>query len=373
MNYYQLTNTYHTPHCLIKIQDVLFGRGTPTNNHPGNLRLRLLVDIAIEEAATASKPGRKKEKPRAIAERIISQIQTQQPPGRFLIETTGASSSSLTPQSTTNNIHPTVMGKVWIVVDHEKAVAKVMHRLREKKEEEGGNKMSAKKESKADCDPSLGQMKGASDINNPNLDTDCIDHEFLSFLDDADPISEADRDALDCSEKQQLTTTLGSSLIDVFKSDERKDCQDEAVFQQQRVGAEDDLEHNGLANSCDWDLDSLDFQQDEDAEYDVKEHTLRQWIEQKDGQSPDNLKSGLKIALKLTEFILEADEEERSGKGNALPLDSITAENVLILASRQVEGKEEMIDFAWIRSSLDESPAGGGRIGSIVCHGINSI
>ena len=81
------------------------------------------------------------------------------------------------------------MGKVWIVVDHEKAVAKVMHRLREKKEEncgddedeiafdkvtirqnsqkdvEGGNKMSAKKESKADCDPSLGQMKGASNIH----------------------------------------------------------------------------------------------------------------------------------------------------------------------------------------------------------------
>ena len=66
----QLTNTYHTPHCLIKIQDVLFGRGTPTNNHPGNLRLRLLVDIAIEEAATASKPGRKKEKRVLLQKRL---------------------------------------------------------------------------------------------------------------------------------------------------------------------------------------------------------------------------------------------------------------------------------------------------------------
>ena len=38
------------------------------------------------------------------------------------------------PQSTTN-IHPTVIGKVWVVVDHEKAVAKVMHRLRENKKD----------------------------------------------------------------------------------------------------------------------------------------------------------------------------------------------------------------------------------------------
>ena len=124
-------------------------------------------------------------------------------------------------------------------------------------------------------------------------------------------------------------------MIDVFKSDERKED-----------------------SPRDWDLDALDFQQDEDATYDVKEHTLRQWIEQKDGQSPDSLKSGLQIALKLTEFILEADEEEQAGRGNALPLDSINADNVLTLASRQVEGKEEMIDFAWIiRSSLDESLA----------------
>ena len=81
--YYRLTNIItHTPLHLIKIiQDVLFGRGTPIYNHPGNLRLRSLVDIAIEEAAAQPfRPGRKKEKPRAIAERIISQIQTQQPP-----------------------------------------------------------------------------------------------------------------------------------------------------------------------------------------------------------------------------------------------------------------------------------------------------
>ena len=114
----------------MKIQDVLFGRGTPTNNHPGNLRLRSLVDIAIEEAA--ANPSRKKNTPRDIAERIISQISNQTPPGRFLIETTDDASSSLAggitirPQSTTN-IHPNILKNVWVVVDHEKAVAEVMH------------------------------------------------------------------------------------------------------------------------------------------------------------------------------------------------------------------------------------------------------
>ena len=91
------------------------------------------------------------------------------------------------------------------------------------------------------------------------------------------------------------------------------------------------------------------------------ECTMHQWIEKNGKQSsPDHyMKTALQIALKLTEFILEADEEERSGKGNAIPLDSINADNVLIRGSRGGRGRNT-IDFAWIMSSLGESPAVGG-------------
>ena len=37
-----------------------------------------------------------------------------------------------------STIHPSIMKKVWVVADHEKAVAKVMHCLRENKKKGGG-------------------------------------------------------------------------------------------------------------------------------------------------------------------------------------------------------------------------------------------
>ena len=72
------------------IQDVLYGRGAPINNHPGNLHLRSLVNAEKVSAARAN-PSNKDNSPRAIAERIISQIHNQTPPGRFLIDDPNAS------------------------------------------------------------------------------------------------------------------------------------------------------------------------------------------------------------------------------------------------------------------------------------------
>ena len=119
------------------IQDVLYGRGAPINNHPGNLRLRSLVNAEKVSAARAN-PSNKDNSPRAIAERIISQIHNQNPPGRFLIDDPNASSlvvATATVMGRNSTIHPTIMRKVWVVVDHEKAVAKVTHRLREREKD----------------------------------------------------------------------------------------------------------------------------------------------------------------------------------------------------------------------------------------------
>ena len=64
------------------IKDVLFGRGAPIDNHPGNQRYRLSV-MAQKSAYVAT--TRKKDK-RAIALNIMQELHNLQPPGRFLIE-----------------------------------------------------------------------------------------------------------------------------------------------------------------------------------------------------------------------------------------------------------------------------------------------
>ena len=84
--------------------------------HPGNTHLRSIVQ--------AQKPvflrAKKKEK-RIIATGIVGAIENLDPPGRFLIED---------PNSANDN--PVILSKVWVCVERDKAVAKVMHRLREK-------------------------------------------------------------------------------------------------------------------------------------------------------------------------------------------------------------------------------------------------
>lgn len=71
------------------------------------------------------------------------------------------------------------------------------------------------------------------------------------------------------------------------------------------------------------------------------------WVEQKYGQSPDfYVKSALQIALKLTEFILEADEEERVGQGGMPYLLIVLLPKMILMRVRRIEGGGDMIDFA---------------------------
>ena len=120
-----LTSTSSISHGLFMIavpQDVLFGRGFTIGAHSGNRHLRDVVR-AQKPAFVAA---RKKEK-RIIAMQIVEEIQNLDPPGRFLIEVSNQEGSE---DDGGGEIE--IFDRAWIIVETEKAVDKVMHRLRER-------------------------------------------------------------------------------------------------------------------------------------------------------------------------------------------------------------------------------------------------
>ena len=76
----------------------------------------------------------------------MQQIHNLQPPGRFLIEDkTGDHriSSNNGSQSGDNAVHPLLLKKAWVQVENDKAMVKIMHRLREKDDKEPNTASSA--------------------------------------------------------------------------------------------------------------------------------------------------------------------------------------------------------------------------------------
>ena len=101
--------------------------------HPGNRRLRSMVERQRKAFVEAAK---RKEK-RKIAMDIIQEIQTLQPPGRFLTEDPqgkagGGSHKDAHASVALDGVHISVLNKAWVRVEPHKALTKVMHRLREK-------------------------------------------------------------------------------------------------------------------------------------------------------------------------------------------------------------------------------------------------
>ena len=78
------------------------------------------------------------------------------------------------------------------------------------------------------------------------------------------------------------------------------------------------------------------------------------------GQGPGYIKTSLSAALKLTDFLIEAEREEKNGHRNPVPLESIRVENVLIRSKERVgEAQQETVEYVWIMSSMGENPATG--------------
>ncbi|KAL7469038.1 hypothetical protein ACHAXS_009281 [Conticribra weissflogii] len=108
--------------------DVLFGRGNISATHEGNIKLRSIVESRKQEYHEA--PWKEKKK---IVISIIRQIQSMDPPGRFL---------QIDPKSEGVDSKAVVGVGAWVPVDEEKAASKVSHCLREKtKEKKGSHKI----------------------------------------------------------------------------------------------------------------------------------------------------------------------------------------------------------------------------------------
>lgn len=117
--------------------DVLFGRGAAIMGHPGNRRLRSMVERQKKAFVEATK---RKEK-RKIATDIIREIQALEPSGRFLMEAImedprgkegGDDKTHGHASVASNGVNASVLAKAWVCVEPDKALTKVMHRLREK-------------------------------------------------------------------------------------------------------------------------------------------------------------------------------------------------------------------------------------------------
>lgn len=126
------------------VNDVLSGRGTTINVHPGNEKFRTLVQQQKHDFMYAEA---RKDK-RLIASGIIEKISSQDPPGRFLqeivnfdgdVEEIGDKEAAAA-----SGINQLLLKKKWVVCDHEKAMSKAMHRLREK-EWQGGKMIRQKR------------------------------------------------------------------------------------------------------------------------------------------------------------------------------------------------------------------------------------
>ena len=65
-------------------------------------------------------------------------------------------------------------------------------------------------------------------------------------------------------------------------------------------------------------------------QYTFHELTVKQWIIEHRSHDPKNIKGALPIALKLTDFLIEAEKEEQNGHQNPIPLNIIAGSELRI-------------------------------------------
>ena len=111
-------------------KDVLFGKGHAINAHPGNRHFRSIIDghkPHYDERLT------RKQK-RELAGGILEKVNLLLSGPRFLEEVKDGADGNNSNFGVydESSVHPRILAKSWAVVDREKVVSKILHRLREK-------------------------------------------------------------------------------------------------------------------------------------------------------------------------------------------------------------------------------------------------
>jgi len=154
--------------------DVLLGRGAIINSHPGNQHFRSLV--ASQRDTFIHSPLRRNK--RGITLGIIASIQGLSPPGRFLVEAkepTTSSRNNEAVQPVESKINLMILEKTWVQVDDDRALSKVMHRLRER--EKGSDIVNKRKHRE---DPESDASDEAEEEINEQLKRRMLEHPLYN-------------------------------------------------------------------------------------------------------------------------------------------------------------------------------------------------
>ena len=348
-------------------EDVLFGKGSAINQHPGNKNFRSIVD---KQKATFAVVDRKTK--RRIATKIINDI--HHAGGRFLGE--DISKNAGTASGTANKsrgsdknggdnegIHHKVLAKTWMVVQLDKVMVKVMHRLREKEVTRGDQQQKPQEANPEVQQPSF--TNGGPKSPGRKIILSSNEDSILS-------------EQLDLDDLEGLPTSTGSP--EEFAQNENTHSPDSITQVYENII--DAVEPIALSSGnpqqtkLDEEMTSFlhRFGEEEEGEYldTFQEETLRDWMQRsrcKYTTQLDYIKAGLPIAIKLTECLIEAEKDEVLGEPNPIPLASIMAANVLVRSDVNRTMGTEVIDLVSIMSHLGDTPDTGVKNSRLVSLG----
>ena len=274
----------------------------------------------------------------------MQQLHNLPPPGRFLIQDhTGLaqydtkSSDKTFSDKEVDKSHPLRKDKVWVQVDDEKAIEKVLHRLREK-EKISPHPSSAKIGENNVSNGISNRLANEGDAYNDNMGVDLLQHVFST------------------NEEENEVGQFDDLFDDIEESD--------AAIRGEGCGGLDD-ELKSFLRSFSLDHENHDVDENQPKQQ-LTEFTLEQWVivsrskllkldaAETDSEQKGYIRAALPIAFKLTDFLIEAERDEQNGNMNPVPLEDITSENVLI-RSKGRETHHEVIEYVWLMSSIEES------------------
>lgn len=322
----------------------------------------------VERQKKAFQKSSKRAEKRRIAADIICKIQGLEPPGRFLTEG---------PRGVKGE------GKIWVPVEPDKALTKVMHSLREK-----DRQVEARKPRKH----SIGQetlkhplvtslppvVKDEPAVTDANIsEANIPDTSPVSKFgqeENFDPVSfeafkhlskgsnKADPGGRDLNGSSDIDANVCSFLRDFSMRDGNDEAISPGEFtmkQDQLCQAKtfDPISHvvgHDLVGSSDADEIAKSFLHDfswKNHNDDVRkgELTMKQWINKSKQdttigtevtslkpakEKPEYIRRALFVALKVTGWLIAAEKEERNGAANPIPLASIIPAHVVIQIKR---------------------------------------
>lgn len=341
---------------------MIFGRGRLINAHPGNIRFRSLVSKEKANYSECTVRHTKKK----IAKSIFDKILSLDPPGRFLVDSSGKATRGI--------------GEgVWACVEEERAIEKIMHCLREKnrrREElhqdwigmQAGSPSTplAVPTAFASSNHSRNQecatmdFKADSAIANYSTTLQNFHISFQGTQRREDQIHETSENF--GTELPQTNAVVGDNSKPSF---DKKNLSKREKFikidvdnvsspgQIATTKTSADFESNHCVNSNPNSFVSSYFDDDFDF-IETEEMSLRQWIDASksggDASLTDYIESALIIAAKLTDFLIRAKKHPKFHcLHDATPFCAIDSDNVILIVANQSlpTGSEVTRDLSW--------------------------